>query len=126
MWKRRKELFCGNQSVSYSNDEPLMIVKGDGAYLIDSQGNKYLDTRNNVGHVGWQHPKVVEALRAQIETCNVNTRYLHPARVEVAEKLTSIFNDATGETNSRLVIIIYDISSEILFEFQNIVSEFWK
>ena len=78
-----------------------MIVKGDGAYLIDDKGNRYLDTRNNVGHVGWQNSTVVEAIQNQIGLCNTNSRYLHPTRVAVAEKLTSIFNEAIGETSSK-------------------------
>ena len=49
-----KKMFFGNQSVSYSNDEPLMILKGEGIYLFDENGTKYLDIRDNVGNVGWQ------------------------------------------------------------------------
>ena len=47
------------KSLSLSYDEPLHIVRGEGVYLIDSEGRKYLDTVNNVNHVGHQHPKVV-------------------------------------------------------------------
>jgi 4-aminobutyrate aminotransferase-like enzyme len=40
--------------------EPLKIVKGEMQYLIDEDGNKYLDCANNVCHVGHCHPEVVE------------------------------------------------------------------
>jgi hypothetical protein len=48
----RHEHFCAAQSVSYANTSPLMIMKGQGQYLYDEQGIAYLDTRNNVPHVG--------------------------------------------------------------------------
>ena len=47
----RRSLFSKSQSVSYSNTDPLMIMRGDGQYLIDDMGHRWLDTRNNVGHV---------------------------------------------------------------------------
>ena len=47
--------------MSLSYEKPLHIVRGSGAYLIDSTGKKYLDTVNNVAHVGHEHVKVVRA-----------------------------------------------------------------
>ena len=47
----RSKLFSSCQSVSYSNSSPLMIVKGEGQYLVDNNGERWLDSRNNVGHV---------------------------------------------------------------------------
>lgn len=80
--------------MSYSNDDPLLVVKGDGVYLIDEKGNRFLDTRNNVGHVGWQNEAVVRAVQEQIMSCNVNTRYLHPSQTKLAKKLTGYFEEA--------------------------------
>ena len=59
----RRENFCAAQSVSYDNTEPLLIVRGDGQYLYDEKGTAYLDTRNNVGHIGHTHPAVVKAVQ---------------------------------------------------------------
>jgi len=87
----RQALFSKNQSVSYSNSTPLMIVKGEGQYLIDEKGTKWLDTRNNVGHVGWQNERVTTAIQNQMSRCNSNSRYLHPARVLLAKKLRNTF-----------------------------------
>ncbi|HAH34016.1 MAG TPA: peptidase M23, partial [Flavobacteriaceae bacterium] len=50
---RKKHL---GKSLSISYQEPLHIVRGEGAYLIDTWGEKYLDTVNNVAHVGHEHP----------------------------------------------------------------------
>lgn len=62
----RRKYFCANQSVSYANSGPLMIVRGFGARLFDETGRSFLDTRNNVGHVGHSHPAVVCAVAAQV------------------------------------------------------------
>ncbi len=65
------------KGLSLSYREPLKIVRGEGVYLIDSQGRKYLDTVNNVAHVGHEHPRVVRAGQRQMAILNTNTRYLH-------------------------------------------------
>jgi len=75
------------KSLSLSYDKPLHIVRGEGVYLIDIEGRKYLDTVNNVNHVGHQHPKVVAAGQKQMALLNTNTRYLHEEIVTYAEAL---------------------------------------
>jgi 4-aminobutyrate aminotransferase-like enzyme len=83
----RRDHFCGALSVSYANRTPLMLVRGRGSKLYDEQDVEYLDTRNNVAHVGHSHPKVVAAMAIQAAQINTNTRYLHPNIVRLAEKL---------------------------------------
>ena len=65
------------KGMSLSYDEPIQMVRGMGAYLIDQFGRKYLDTVNNVAHVGHEHPAVVKAGQGQMALINTNTRYLH-------------------------------------------------
>ncbi len=67
--------------------KPLYLVRGDGVWLYDSEGRKYLDCYNNVPSVGHCHPHVVEALTRQASTLNTHTRYLHHGIVEYAEML---------------------------------------
>ena len=43
--------------------EQLSIVRGEGVWLWDADGNKYLDVYNNVPCVGHCHPRVVAAVR---------------------------------------------------------------
>lgn len=81
----RKEHLGKGLSLSY--DKPLHIVRGEGVYLIDIEGRKYLDTVNNVNHVGHQHPKVVSAGQKQMAVLNTNTRYLHEEIIAYAEAL---------------------------------------
>ena len=85
----RKRHFSDALSVSYENTSPLLIVRGEGQRLFDEQGVAYLDTRNNVGHVGHCNPKVAAAVAAQVGQLNTNTRYLHPNITKLAERLTA-------------------------------------
>ena len=68
-------------------DRPLHLVRGQGAWVFDATGRRYLDAYNNVAHVGHAHPHVVEAIRAQAARINTNTRYLHESILELAERL---------------------------------------
>jgi 4-aminobutyrate aminotransferase-like enzyme len=68
-------------------DHPLYLVRGEGVWLFDHDGNKYLDCYNNVPSVGHCHPHVVEALTRQASQLNTHTRYLHHGIVEYAEML---------------------------------------
>jgi 4-aminobutyrate aminotransferase-like enzyme/Ser/Thr protein kinase RdoA (MazF antagonist) len=80
-------------SLSLSYRSPLAIVRGDGASLIDSDGNRWLDLVNNVAHVGHEHPRVVRALTEQAQQLNTNTRYLHPLVAEYAQRIRALFPD---------------------------------
>ena len=75
-------------------EEPLHLVRGEGVWLWDAAGRRYLDVYNNVPHVGHCHPRVVEALTRQAQTLNIHTRYLHNNVVEYAERLTAKFDSS--------------------------------
>ena len=77
-----------NLSVSYRR--PLRIVRGWRQYLYDDSGRAYLDAYNNVPLVGHGHPRVVQAVRAQVALLNTNTRYLHENLTRYAERLTAL------------------------------------
>ena len=70
-------------------DDPVHIVKGDGVWLWDADGRKYLDCYNNVPHVGHCNPRVVEAICQQAATLNVHTRYLHEGILAYIDRLTA-------------------------------------
>ena len=68
-------------------ERPLHIVRGEGAWLIDPEGRRYLDAYNNVTSLGHCHPAVTEAICRQVQTLATNTRYLHDTILELAERL---------------------------------------
>jgi len=78
-------------------EEPLHLVRGEGVFLHDASGEKYLDAYNNVASVGHCHPRVVEAITAQTAVLNTHTRYLHEGIVDYAETLTATFPDALSQ-----------------------------
>jgi glutamate-1-semialdehyde 2,1-aminomutase len=71
--------------------EPCFIVRGRGCRVWDLDGNEYIDYRNALGPVtlGYAHPIVVEAVRAQLED-GIVFGYPHPIEVEVAEVLCEV------------------------------------
>ena len=91
IYARRKHCIGGNLSISYRT--PLHIVRGYCQYLYDDTGRAFLDGVNNVPHVGHSHPRVNVAATRQMRVLNTNTRYLHHALVEYAERLAATMPD---------------------------------
>ncbi|MGV8896719.1 MAG: acetylornithine transaminase [Rhodoglobus sp.] len=66
------------------------LVRGEGAYVWDSEGKKYLDflagiAVNSLGHA---HPALVEAVSHQIATlAHVSNYFATPPQLELAERL---------------------------------------
>lgn len=87
----RERLLGPNVSTFY--EKPVHLVTGEGVWVWDAEGRKYLDCYNNVPHVGHCHPKVVEAICQQAATLNTHTRYLHEGIIRYVEKLTATFGD---------------------------------
>lgn len=86
---RREHLLGRNMSTFYKR--PVHLVKGEGVWVWDADGRKYLDCYNNVPHVGHCHPRVVEAICRQASTLNTHTRYLHETILDYAERLLATF-----------------------------------
>ncbi|MEP6481197.1 MAG: acetylornithine transaminase [Rhodoglobus sp.] len=68
----------------------LELVRGEGCYVWDSEGNKYLDflagiAVNSLGHA---HPALVDAVSKQIATlAHVSNYFATPPQLELAERL---------------------------------------
>ena len=91
--RSRRHAVLGSALAPLSYDKPLHIVRGDGPWLFDVDGARYLDAYNNVPVVGHCHPRVTEAIVRQARTLNTNTRYLHETVVELAERLIATMPD---------------------------------
>jgi 4-aminobutyrate aminotransferase-like enzyme len=87
--ERRGRRLGPNVSTFY--EEPLHLVRGQGVWVWDADGNRYLDCYNNVPHVGHCHPRVVEAICRQAATLNTHTRYLHEGILDYLDRLTATF-----------------------------------
>ena len=88
---RRSQTFGPISMLFY--DRPLNLVRGDGAWMYDAEGNAYLDVYNNVPSVGHAHPHVAEAIARQAALLNIHTRYLHESVLSYAERLLATLPD---------------------------------
>ena len=88
---RRRERIAPSLSVSYR--APLCIHRGHMAHLYDENGQPFLDTVNNVAHVGHAHPRVAEAVARRLRVLNTNTRYLYDELSRYAERLAARLPD---------------------------------
>ncbi len=73
--------------------EPLALVKGEGEYVWDDNGNKYLDAFGGVltVSVGHANPKVNAAIIEQIgKISHTSALYANPNQSNLAEKLAEI------------------------------------
>uniref|UniRef100_A0A1L8E276 Putative aminotransferase class-iii n=1 Tax=Nyssomyia neivai TaxID=330878 RepID=A0A1L8E276_9DIPT len=68
---------------------PLKIVRGQGQYMYDEEGTRYLDCINNVAHVGHCHPHVVAAGCRQMALLSTNNRFLHDGLVKCAQRIAA-------------------------------------
>lgn len=47
-------IFCYRKSCKlFYKSDPLKIVRGQGQYMFDEEGTRYLDCINNVAHGKW-------------------------------------------------------------------------
>lgn len=88
---RRKRLLGAGARLFY--EEPLHLVRGEGVWVWDADGRKYLDAYNNVPHIGHCHPRIVEALTRQAAMLNTHTRYLHGTILDYVERLTGTMGE---------------------------------
>lgn len=79
--------------------EPMMLVRGEGVYLEDAYGNRYIDGNASIwtnihGHA---HPKLNTAITAQLGNV-AHTSFLgfsHPLAAELSAKLASYFPNSS-------------------------------
>lgn len=83
----RRDAVLGPALEPLSYDEPIEMASASGIWMVDRDGRRYLDAYNNVPCVGHGHPRVTEAISRASRRLNTNLRYLHPAAIELAERL---------------------------------------
>lgn len=72
---------------------PMLAVRGDGCYLYDETGKKYLDFLGGlaVNSLGYNHPEIMATLRDSAESLlHVSNLIYHPYQGKLAEKLTRL------------------------------------
>jgi 4-aminobutyrate aminotransferase len=81
-------------SPSYPRSYPMVVAKGEGMYLEDPDGNRFLDFIAGIATVttGHCHPDVVKAIKRQAETLihTCGTDFYYQQQAAVAKKLSDI------------------------------------
>jgi acetylornithine aminotransferase/acetylornithine/N-succinyldiaminopimelate aminotransferase len=70
---------------------PVLFVRGEGVYIIDEAGDRYLDLLSGIGvnALGYNHPAIVETIARQSRTLiHSSNLYYHEGQAELALRLT--------------------------------------
>ena len=75
------------------------ICRAEGIWIEDTSGRLYMDFHgNNVHHVGYAHPHVIAAIKAQLDELSfAPRRFANERAVELAEALSAQFKRLTGQ-----------------------------
>jgi 4-aminobutyrate aminotransferase len=90
VWKHKEFLF---PAVATYYQEPIALVRGEGEYVWDEEGNRYLDCFGGVltVSVGHANPRVNEAVLEQNRTLqHTSALYVNKNQSDLAEKLAEI------------------------------------
>src|SRR5919107_417164 len=71
----------------------LVLTRGEGAYVWDDEGNRYLDLLGGiaVNALGHGHPALVEAVTSQLRTLgHVSNFFATEPQVQLAERLLTL------------------------------------
>ncbi len=74
------------------------LAGAEGSWLVDVEGRRYLDFHgNNVHQIGYAHPRVIAAVKAQLDSLSFSVRrYTNGVAIELARRLTEL---APGDLN---------------------------
>ncbi|MEN3044373.1 MAG: acetyl ornithine aminotransferase family protein [Candidatus Hydrothermales bacterium] len=90
-------------SPSYTRVYPLVVERGEGVFVYDVDGNKFLDFNAGVAvlTLGHSHPEVIEIAVNQIKKLihYSGTDFYYPSEIKLAEKLAEI---APGAKNRKI------------------------
>lgn len=107
-----RQIFLRN--VAQTSDEPLALelTKAEGLYLYDKNGKSYLDLISGiaVSNVGHRHPKVVAAIKEQVDKYlhqMVYGEYLQSPQILLAQALTETLVDFDTPSGQKLDNVYY-------------------
>jgi 4-aminobutyrate aminotransferase/(S)-3-amino-2-methylpropionate transaminase len=75
---------------AYTRHHPIVASRGEGAWVEDIEGRRYLDFAGGIGvlNVGQRHAKVVEALHAQVERLlHTGPVMMHDGYIKLAARI---------------------------------------
>lgn len=126
LYERHKAVLPDWAPVYYQ--QPIAIVDGDGRWVTDAEGNRYLDFFGGilVTMSGYKVPEVVAAIKAQADRMlHTSTLYLIESQIELAERVAELSgipdakvfftNSGTEATDAALMLATtYKKSNQVL------------
>lgn len=105
--------------------QPLVLVRGQGALLWDSEGREYIDGNSSIwtNIHGHNHPRINEAIRRQLELV-AHTSFLgftNPPAIKLAEAIVKLFPPATLAR-----VFFSDDGSTGIEAALRIVEQYWR
>jgi 4-aminobutyrate aminotransferase len=91
LFERHKSVLPGWAPLYY--EQPISLVDGDGRWVTDAEGNRYLDFFGGilVTISGYKVPEVIEAIKSQADRMlHTSTLYLIESQIELAEKVAEL------------------------------------
>ncbi len=90
-----RQLFLKHIAQTSESPLALEIEKAEGIYMYDKSGKSYIDLISgvSVSNIGHRHPKVIEAVKNQLDKymhLMVYGEYIQSPQVKLAEKIISI------------------------------------
>jgi Aminotransferase class-III len=87
--------FARNGSLRERDQDILVLERGEGVYVYDTEGRRYLDALSCLfcSQIGYSYGReMAEAASAQLERLAFNTNWgtAHPAAIELAERLAAL------------------------------------
>ncbi len=115
-WDRAHVWHPFTQMLDWMGDDPLIISRGEGNYLIDIQGNRYLDGVSSLwcNLLGHNHPHLNASIKSQLDQiahstllglANVPATLLARKLAELTpEGLTRVFYSDSGSTATEIAL----------------------
>jgi adenosylmethionine-8-amino-7-oxononanoate aminotransferase len=92
--ERDKKLIWHPFTPQKGMSSPIPIVKGEGVYLVDEKGNRYIDAISSwwVNLHGHAHPYIAEKIYQQARTLEqvIFAGFTHEPAIQLAERLVPI------------------------------------
>jgi len=90
-----EEIFLNNLAQTTPYPFQIAVERAEGVYLYTPEGKKYMDMISGIGvnNIGHRHPKVIEAIKQQVEKhlhVMVYGEYIQAAPNLLAKKLTDL------------------------------------
>lgn len=100
--ERKLKVFARGQGNTY----PVFVKEAKNAELWDVEGNRFIDFGTGIAvcNTGHSHPKIIEAVKNQIEKFSHTCVMVNPyeVAVELGEKLTAL---APGDSEKKIIFV---------------------